>query len=128
MISNALYVADSANSRVQVFNSIPTTSNASADVSLTIGNVSANPTSIAAAGEKLLVYDENKSRVVFWNRVPTTSSAPDGVVGQVDLSTVDTTTDNQTLGRGFGFTVSGTTLWIIDSERNRILKFTTPGP
>jgi hypothetical protein len=127
MVSNALFVADSANNRIQIFNSIPTVSNASANLSLTLGNSAANPTSIATLGEKLLVYDENKSRTVFWNKIPTASSIPDGVIGQIDLSTVDTTIDSQTLGRGFGLTVLESALWIIDSERNRILKFATPG-
>jgi hypothetical protein len=128
MVSNALLVADSANNRIQVFDSIPTASNASANLSLTLGHSAANPTSIATVGEKLLVYDENKSRTVFWNKLPTASSNPDGVIGQTDLSTVNTTIDNQTLGRGYGITVLDSELWIIDSERHRILKFETPGP
>lgn len=124
-----LLVADGGtNHRIQVFNTIPTAANAAADLSLSLSNASAQPTSLALAGSKLLAYDEDKSRVVFWNTIPTSDASPDGVIGQVDLSSVSTTVDDSTLGRGYGLLVDGTSLWVADTERHRLLKFTTPEP
>ena len=124
-----LLVADGgANHRIQVFNTIPTAANAAADLSLALSNASAQPTALAIIGSKLLAYDEDKSRVVFWNSIPTAAVSPDGVLGQVDLSSVSTTVDDSTLGRGYGLLVDGTSLWVADTERHRLLKFTTPEP
>ena len=124
-----LLVADGGtNHRIQVFNTIPTADGATADLSLALSNTSAQPTALAIVGSKLLAYDEDKSRVVFWNSIPTTAISPDGVLGQVDLSSVSTTVDDSTLGRGYGLLVDGTSLWVADTERHRLLKFTTPEP
>lgn len=128
VISNALYVADSGNNRIQVFSSIPSANGASASLSLSLSNVSADPTIILTVGQKLLAYDKNKSRVAFWNSIPTSNVGPDGYIGQADPSSVSTTVDSSTLGQGFGLLYSGTSLWIADSERHRLLKFPTPEP
>ncbi|MBL7688844.1 MAG: hypothetical protein JNJ49_12490 [Bdellovibrionaceae bacterium] len=124
-----LLVADGGtNHRIQVFNTVPTAANAAADLSLALSNASAQPTALAIVGSKLLAYDEDKSRVVFWNAIPTSATSPDGVIGQADLSSVSTTVDDSTLGRGYGLLVDGTSLWVADTERHRLLKFTTPEP
>lgn len=122
-----LFVADGGtNHRIQVFNTIPTAANAAADLSLSLSNSNAQPTALGIIGSKLLCYDEDKSRIVFWNSLPTTSVAPDGVLGQVDFSNVSTTVDDSTIGRGYGLLVDGTSIWVADTERHRLLKFTTP--
>jgi len=98
-----LIISDSSNSRVLVYNSIPTTNNAPADVVIgqtNFTNRSANqglstptaktlasPNALLCADNKLLVADRSNSRVLIYNSVPTANNtAADYVIGQVDFS------------------------------------------
>jgi sugar lactone lactonase YvrE len=100
-----LYVADTHNNRVLVFNSIPTTIDAAADVVLgqpnfTVGintNIAqvtlnpqpttmSDPVSVTSDGVRLYVTDLGYNRVLVWNSIPTTNGAPANVaIGQPDL-------------------------------------------
>jgi uncharacterized protein (TIGR03437 family) len=102
-----LYIADTQNHRVLIYNSIPTTNGASADVVLGQPNLTAfvepdisqakvdaqptnmlNPVSVTSDGVRLFVTDLGHNRVLIWNRIPTSNAAPaDLVVGQPDLTT-----------------------------------------
>jgi uncharacterized protein (TIGR03437 family) len=100
-----LYVADTQNDRVLIFNSIPTSNGASADVVLGQPNMTSyvqvniaqqlttaaannllNPTSVTTDGTRLFITDLGYNRVLIWNSIPTTNQAPaDVVVGQPDM-------------------------------------------
>ena len=102
-----LYVADTQNHRVLVWNSIPTQNNAAADfvlgqanfttapeVDLTKATILAtassmlNPVSVTSDGQKLFVTDLGHNRVMIWNSIPnSTGQAADLVVGQPDSTT-----------------------------------------
>ena len=102
-----LFVADTQNHRVLIWNSIPTQNRQPADVvlgqanfnvafqpDLTKGNNDAhantllNPVSVSSDGVRLYVSDLGNNRVLIWNSIPTTNQAPaDIVVGQKDLNT-----------------------------------------
>jgi uncharacterized protein (TIGR03437 family) len=102
-----LYVADTQNHRVMVWNSIPTQNHAAADfvlgqpnfttapeVDLTKPTIVAsatsmlNPVSVTSDGLKLFVTDLGHNRVLIWNSLPTsTAQAADIVLGQKDFST-----------------------------------------
>jgi len=102
-----LFVADTQNHRVMVWNSIPTQNGAVADyvlgqanfttapeVDLTRATINAtassmlNPVSVTSDGSKLFVTDLGHNRVLIWNSIPTrTAQAADVVVGQPDLTT-----------------------------------------
>jgi uncharacterized protein (TIGR03437 family) len=118
-----LYVADTQNNRVLVYNHIPATNGVAADVvlgqpnfttyvevDLTEQTVSAtasnmlNPVSVTSDGQRLFVTDLGYNRVLIWNTIPTSNDAPaDVAVGQPDLVssiannayTVDTTNNNK---------------------------------
>jgi uncharacterized protein (TIGR03437 family) len=100
-----LYVADTQNNRVLVYNHIPTTNGAAADIVLgapnfttfvnpditqqksdaTAGNM-LNPTSVSSDGVRLYVSDIGFNRILIWNNIPTTNgAAADVVVGQPDM-------------------------------------------
>ena len=105
-----LYVADTLDNRVLIFNSIPTANNAAADVVLgqpnfttfvappvtqqtvapTASNL-ASPTSVTTDSAHLYVADLGNNRVLIWNTIPTTNNVPANVeLGQADfLSNVD---------------------------------------
>lgn len=105
-ISNGkLFVADTLNDRVLIYNSIPTANNAAADVvvgapdfttlilpPVTQTNVAPtqtnldSPTSATSDGTHLFVSDLGHNRVLIWNTIPTTNNAPaDVVIGQKDF-------------------------------------------
>jgi sugar lactone lactonase YvrE len=100
-----LFVADTRNHRVLVWNAIPTTNGKNADVVLGQPNMTSNtqnnggvsavslfsPSFVYVAGGRLFVSDAGNSRVLIWNSIPSTDRAPaDVVLGQADMMTADT--------------------------------------
>jgi sugar lactone lactonase YvrE len=101
-----LYVADTQNNRVLIYNQIPTTNGAAADVVLGQPNFTTaiqpdlaqqttsaaannllNPVSATSDGLHLFVADLGYNRVLIWNTIPTTNQAPaDVVIGQPDMN------------------------------------------
>lgn len=105
-----LYVADTQNHRVLIWNTIPASNGVPADIvlgqssftnfvqpDLTQTTVQAkadnmlNPVSVTSDGQRLFVADLGHNRVLIWNSIPTSNGAPaDVVVGQPALnSTTD---------------------------------------
>ena len=117
-----LYVADTQNNRVMIYNQIPTKNGAAADLVLGQPNLSTfvqpdltqqktdvtasvllNPVAVTSDGTHLIVTDLGYNRVLIWNSIPNTNGQPaDVAVGQPDLVssvannayTVDTTNNN----------------------------------
>lgn len=101
-----LYVADTQNNRVLIYNRIPTTNGVAADVVLgqpdfttfvqtditqqrdtAAPNNMLNPVSVTSDGTRLLVTDLGFNRVLIWNSIPSGNGAPaDVAVGQPDLN------------------------------------------
>ena len=102
-----LYVADTQNHRVMVWNSIPTQNNQAANFVLGQKDFNSapepdltkldqtarpdnllNPTSVTSDGRRLYVSDLGYNRVLIWNSIPTQTAQPaDLVVGQPDMNT-----------------------------------------
>jgi len=100
-----LFVADTQNNRVLIWNSIPTTNGQPADVVLGQPNFTTaievditkatvnpkadtllSPVSVTSDGQRLYVTDLGNNRVLIWNSIPTTNQQPaDVVVGQPDM-------------------------------------------
>jgi hypothetical protein len=105
--SGKLYVADTQDNRVLIYNKIPTTNNVAADVVIGQPNFTSfvqpdltqinatpapnnlqSPVSVTTDATHMYVADFAQSRVLIWNTIPTTNGAPaDVAVGQVDLTT-----------------------------------------
>jgi hypothetical protein len=106
ILNGKLYVADTQNNRVLIWNQIPTTNGAPANVVLGQPNFTTyvevnilaqttsasatnllNPTSVTSDGTRLFVADLGYNRVLIWNRIPTTNDAPADVeIGQPDMN------------------------------------------
>ncbi len=107
---NRLYVADTQNHRVLIWNSIPTQNNQPADIVLgepnfttapepdltkftttAHANTMVNPVSVTSDGTRLFVTDLGYHRVLIWNSIPTQNQQPaDVVVGEPDMdSTIE---------------------------------------
>jgi len=105
MQDGKLYIADTQDNRVLVYNSIPTANNAAADLVLgqptfttfvspditktnvdpTASNMS-SPVAIGSDGHHLLVTDLGHNRILIWNSIPTQNNqAADQVLGQPDF-------------------------------------------
>jgi len=98
-----LFVADTQNHRIVVWNNIPTTNNQPADYVLgepnlttappiTVSDIPAqannmySPVSVTSDGQRLFVTDLGHNRVLIWNSIPTTNQVPADVeVGQPDF-------------------------------------------
>lgn len=101
-----LFVADTQNHRVMVWNSFPTRNDQPADYVLGQANFTTtserelqqapvppsanrlkNPVSVMSDGTRLLVSDLGYNRVVIWNSIPTRTEQPaDVVLGQPDMT------------------------------------------
>ena len=101
-----LYVADTQNNRVLIFNHVPTQNGASADVVLGAPNFTTfvqqdlsqtndtitasnmiDPVSVTSDGTHLFVTDLGNNRVLLWNSIPTSNNQPaDVVIGQPNFT------------------------------------------
>lgn len=126
--NDRVYVTDTSNHRVLIYNSIPTSNNASADVVLGQdsfatrvghqGGVSASslgtPMGLLVADNKLLVGDVGAYRVLVWNNLPTVNKAPaDVVIGQPDFTSYGSQVFGVNVRRPMSFAYDGKRLYIV---------------
>ena len=101
-----LFVADTQNNRILIWNSIPTQNNQAADLVLgqpnfttapevnqvnlalpATANTMLSPTSVTSDGTRLYVSDLGFNRVLIWNSIPTATQQPaDLEIGQKDFT------------------------------------------
>jgi hypothetical protein len=134
-----LFVSDRNNNRIMIWNTIPTSNGADANVVVGQPDFTSNqpattrtglgePEGLWSDGTRLVVADFDNSRVLIWNTIPTTNGAPaDVVVGQADFtsSEVPEPPTAQSLDEPGGVFSDGTRLFVEDSRNNRILVFNT---
>ena len=148
LIDNKLFVADTAQNRLFIWNELPTSETRKADIVLgqsakektgrnASGNVSASslfyPSGIWSDGQKLIVADAWNHRVLIWNLLPTADGQPaDVVVGQPDfennepnVSGIGTPPSANSLNWPYGVFSDGQQLWIADTGNRRVLYFKT---
>lgn len=120
-----LFVADTNNNRVLIWNRLPTSNNQPADVVLgqnsftaggtpsgcaatnTTNTAAANqlcsPASVTSDGVHLFVADLGFNRVLIWNHIPTSNAQPaDVVVGQPDMTGAVANNSAVCAGTGIG--------------------------
>ncbi len=132
-----IFVVDTGNRRVMVWNSLPEADGANAD--LVIGQpdfdtVTANsdqphsPRGVTVSDEgKLFVSDHLRHRILVWNTVPTTNGvAPDGYLGQSDNANGTTANAGgpvtfKTFSRPDGLTSYRGKLYITDTLNHRLI-------
>lgn len=143
-----LFVADSYNGRVLIWNSIPTTNGQPADLVLGQSSMeSAVSTAteggffvggvynVFSNGAQLVIGDGYNHRVLIWNTIPTTNGQPaDTVLGQSNFTNNTPNDDGQTGVAGvtptartlfypYGVYMVGKLLFVSDFDNNRILIF-----
>jgi uncharacterized protein (TIGR03437 family) len=106
ILNGKLYVADTQNNRILIFNRIPAQNGVAADVVLgqrdfttfiqpdltqqninpTASNMS-SPVAVTSDGQRLFVTDLGNNRVLVWNSIPASNGqAADFAIGQPDLT------------------------------------------
>lgn len=139
-----LIVADTGQNRVFIWNNLPDTDFAPADVVL--GQASAThtgrnggsgvsahtlqyPSGIWSDGQRLIIADAWNHRVLIWHRFPTQhGQAADVVLGQPDfahnqpnVSGIGASPTAQTLNWPYGVFSDGQRLWVCDTGNRRVL-------
>jgi hypothetical protein len=139
-----LVVADSANNRVLVWNTLPTTSGVQADLVLGQGSFTTcvgndadgngvkdatptdstlwNPTGVWTDGTRLVVADNYNHRVLIWNQFPTRNGQPaDVVVGQPGFTAQGFGLSDTRLNKPSYVNATGLQLFVADFQNNRVL-------
>ena len=129
-----LFVTDTLNHRVLVFNQIPTQNGASANVVLgqanfdsrqagsTAANTMSSPMSATSDGQRLIVSDMGNNRILIYNRIPTQNgAAADVVVGQPNFTSNGAGVSASSLNFPRYAFIVGERLVILDTGNNRVL-------
>lgn len=135
IVSNKLMVADQNNSRVLIWNTIPTANGTAADIVLgqpdfttkTTGDDADEmnrPAALWSDGFRLLVSDTGNNRVLFWQLLPSESATEaDIVVGQTDFGRSSSGSGSSGLNTPYGIGSDGSKFYVADSGNNRVLEF-----
>lgn len=139
-----LYVADAGNSRILIWNSIPTTNGQAADLALGqpdltsgVGNQGGAasdltlsiPSSVTTCNGKLVVTDNQNTRILIWNTIPTDPIADmnkpaDVVIGQANMTATGAATTRTGLQGAVHASCDADHLYVADTENNRVLIYT----
>jgi hypothetical protein len=133
IVGSKLIAVDSTNTRVLIWNTVPTTNNASASVVVGQSNFTNTAGSYTAStfgtaydvesdGTKLLVADLMGSRILIFNTIPTSNGASaDVVVGQSNFTSSSFGTSSQTLYLPQNISFDGTRMMVSDTNNSRLL-------
>jgi hypothetical protein len=135
VIDNKLIIADSRNNRVLIWDGIPTSSGAPADMVLGQPSmnscdpaVSVGPSTMYASsgiwsdGTKLVVSDAKNNRVLIWNAFPSEDSDPaDIVLGQSNMQTNASGVCASCLSTSVSVFSNGNQLFVADTFNQRVL-------
>ncbi len=141
-----LFVADTGNSRVLVWNTFPTSNGQPAD--LVLGQVSggdalpnhgagaagpdtlANPSAVDVAGGALFVADAGNNRVLRFAAIPTANGASaTSVLGQLDLTSrgaASSAADKTHLAGPVALAHDGANEYVVDRDQPRVVVFSLP--
>jgi hypothetical protein len=143
-VDGKLIVADYYNNRVLIWNTIPTSNGAPADIVLgqnsftnnarndddQDGNPDANPTArtldspagVCSDGTRLIVADSDNNRVLIWNTFPTSNFTPaDVVLGQSDMISNALGLSDKDIEWPYQITSNGNQLFVCDNDNHRVL-------
>ncbi len=136
-----LFVADTGNNRVLIYDSLATDASAiqvvgksafdNGDPPTSIAaNTLKNPTSVYATADRLLICDKGRNRILLFSSIPTTDNAnANFVIGQTNLTSGSSATSSSTLSGPTDIYANGNEdLLIADKDNNRVLVYgTIPG-
>ncbi len=136
-----LFVGDDMNNRILIYNAIPSSNNAAADVVLGQPDMSSNaanngglsaqsmyqPSLVYTVGSRLYVSDIQNNRVLIYNTIPAVNfAAADAVVGQPDMMTRTANTggtSNKSLSKPVGLFADTDRLIVLEQSNNRVMVY-----
>lgn len=144
VLDGRLFVADSENDRVLIWNAVPTDATTAADVVLGQSGLSScepndddqdgtedasptartlrYPTDVWSDGDRLFVADANNNRILIWNGIPTADFTPaDLVLGQPDMFSNRAGRGAAGLNHPYFLHGNGNQLFVADTENHRVL-------
>ena len=129
-----LFMVDFDNSRVLIWNKLPTKTNTPADVVVGQPDFTSSAAAATRSGMdrpenglfvvdgKLIVSDRNNNRILIWNSIPTINGAnADVVVGQPNFTSSGAAATGTGLSEPEGIWSDGTMLVVADAGNNRVL-------
>lgn len=142
-----LIVVDKGNNRVLIWNTVPTTNNAPANLVLGQAGFTTNspnidqynnatatyalamrqPSDAWTNGARLIISDTGNHRVLFWNNIPNVANQiADNVIGQSQFgfTSISGGSGTQGLHSPWGVSSDGTSVFVADVANNRIVEFT----
>lgn len=136
-IDGKIFVSDSLNNRVLVWNSLPTSNFKNADFVLgqpdfitntvNTGGLSASslryPLGIDKVGDKFFVADYENRRILIWNSIPTSNVGANQVMGQANLTSVSAVASANTFLGPTGFNFENGKFFVVDALASRILVY-----
>ncbi len=134
-----LLVADAQNNRILIYNAVPTSNGASANVVIGQTNMTNNNTGLtsttlnyptdvhySATLDKLAVLDRDGSRVMIYHGIPTTNGvAANVVVGANDFNTANIDTTASTFDTPEAVKIFNNKLFVADKVNDRVLIWNT---
>ena len=130
-----LYVSDTQNNRVLIWNSFPTVNGQAADVVLGQSTFATSnsgtsditlrePRGIAVAGNTLFIADWGNNRVLAYSPIPTRAGASAKyVIGQPDLMSGTAGVTRSLLHAPHYLAAQGRELYVSDSANHRVMRF-----
>jgi hypothetical protein len=143
-VDGKLIVTDTYNNRVMIWNTIPASNGAPADIVLgqnSFTNDASNdddqdgvddgqpsartlafPSGVWSDGTRLIVADSYNNRVLIWNTFPTSNFTPaDVVLGQNDMISDASGLSDKDMDHPYHMTSNGNQLFVCDSFNHRVL-------
>ena len=127
------FVADFTNNRVLIWNTVPTSDDAPANVVVGQTDMTSNgsgctsstlnqPWSVASDGTHLIVSDYSNSRVLVWNSIPTTNGvAANAVLGESSFTGCGGGHSSTLISGQVGVSTDGTRILVSDYNNHRVL-------
>lgn len=140
IVGGKLFVADSGNNRVLVWNTIPTANGTAADLVLGQADFTscslnragaadagtlAFPTDVWSDGTRVAVADSGNNRVLLWQTFPATGAAATGVVGQASFTATGAGAGAAGLNDPRAVATDGTQLAVSDYGNSRVVLYPT---
>ncbi len=128
-----LYVADTVNHRVLIWNTLSLSTGQAADLVLGQTNFTTRTQGVSAStmdspggvfsdGTSLFVAEETNNRVLIWNSIPTVSTtAANSVLGQLNLTSKIAAIGTDNLSRPEQVFITGNILFIVDTSNSRVI-------
>jgi hypothetical protein len=132
-----LFVADRNNNRVLIYNTIPTSTGAAANVvvgqtSLTTFSTGTTQSTlnycfgVCVSGTKMLIGDRTNNRVLIYNTIPSTNGAnADYVIGQSNFTTGTSGLTSSNMDTPNYVWTNGTKVIVADTNNHRVLVWNT---